>query len=38
MEDDHRPEPDKLSRDALAAEIRAYRYKSWGSQPTPDGR
>jgi hypothetical protein len=38
MEDDTRPESEQPSRDALAAEIRCYRYKTWGSQPTPDGR
>ncbi|MGD2084439.1 MAG: hypothetical protein PVF91_15865 [Chromatiales bacterium] len=26
------------SRDELAAEIRRYRYRTWGTQPTPDGR
>jgi hypothetical protein len=38
MADDTRGEPDAPSRDSLAAEIRRYRYKTWGTQPTPDGR
>ena len=38
MADDTRPESEQLSRDALAATIRCYRYKTWGSQPTADGR
>ena len=36
---DHKREPgDQTNRDSLAAEIRRYRYKSWGTQPTADGR
>jgi hypothetical protein len=26
------------TRDGIAAEIRRYRYRTWGTQPTPDGR
>jgi hypothetical protein len=32
------PEGAGRTRDDLAAEIRRYRYKAWGTQPTPDGR
>lgn len=28
----------KRTRDELASEIRRYRYRTWGTQPTPDGR
>ena len=38
MADDTQPESEQLSRDALAAAIRCYHYKTWGSQPTADGR
>ena len=38
MADDTQPGSEQPSRDALAAAIRCYRYKTWGSQPTADGR
>jgi hypothetical protein len=38
MAEHTRPESEPPSRDDLAAEIRCYRYKTWGSQPTADGR
>ncbi len=38
MADDTQPGSEQQSRDALAAAIRCYRYKTWGSQPTADGR
>jgi hypothetical protein len=38
MADETHARDESPSRDALAAEIRNYRYKSWGSQPTADGR
>lgn len=38
MEDEHRFPSEEPNRDTLAAEIRCYRYKTWGSQPTVDGR
>ncbi len=38
MADDTQSESEQPSRDALAAAIRCYRYKTWGSQPTADGR
>jgi hypothetical protein len=28
----------RRSRDDLAAQIRRRRYRTWGTQPTPDGR
>ena len=31
-------DPTGSSRDELAAGIRRFRYKTWGTQPTPDGR
>lgn len=38
MTDQHQPTGKHPSRDSLAARIRLYRYKTWGTQPTPDGR
>jgi hypothetical protein len=38
MADHMQPESGQRGRDALAAAIRCYHYKTWGSQPTPDGR
>jgi hypothetical protein len=38
MADDKHSESEQPSRDVLAAGIRCYRYKTWGSQPTVDGR
>ena len=38
MTDELRPAGDKPSRDSLAAGIRLFHYKTWGTQPTPDGR
>ena len=38
MADDRQPESEQQNRDALAAAIRCFRYKTWGSQPTADGR
>lgn len=35
MAEDRNP---KRTRDELASEIRRYRYRTWGTQPTPDGR
>ena len=35
MAEDDAPRP---GRDDLSAEIRRYRYRTWGTQPTPDGR
>jgi hypothetical protein len=32
------PRQTSRSRDELAAEIRRFRYRTWGAQPTPDGR
>jgi hypothetical protein len=32
------PLPGRRSRDEVAAEIRRFRYRTWGTQPTPDGR
>ena len=38
MADDTQPESEQQTRDALAAAIRCFHYKTWGSQPTADGR
>ena len=38
MTDELRPAGDRPSRDSLAAGIRLFLYKTWGTQPTPDGR
>jgi hypothetical protein len=38
MADDMQPESEQQNRDALAAAIRSFHYKTWGSQPTADGR
>jgi len=38
MEDAQQSPSEQPSRDTLAAEIRRYRYKTWGAQPTVDGR
>lgn len=38
MSDARGPLPGPRSRDDAAAEIRRFRYRTWGTQPTPDGR
>ncbi len=38
MTDAAHPAEPKPSRDSLAAGIRLFHYKTWGTQPTPDGR